>query len=101
MRALLVSRINSFVVSAVLGIVIIPWSALATDEPALTRDQIKEFLETAKVVNGKPSSKGVTHPWRLTLSDGKLIHDASFQAIDQHKSQQRLESGQLEFNFVD
>ena len=101
MRALLVCRINSFVVSAVLGIVIIPWSALATDEPALTRDQIKEFLETAKVVNGKPSSKGVTHPWRLTLSDGKLIHDASFQAIDQHKSQQRLESGQLEFNFVD
>jgi hypothetical protein len=29
--------------------------------------------------------KGVTSPWRLTLSDGTLTHDAAFQAVDGRK----------------
>jgi hypothetical protein len=80
----------------------LPVFALADDEaPALTRDQIKQFMQTAEVIKSKESSKGVTHPSRLTLSDGKITHDASFQSIDQHKAEMKLESGAEEFNFVD
>jgi hypothetical protein len=75
--------------------------AMAEDAPTLTRDQIKEFLLTAKIVSAKESGKGITHPIRLTLSDGKLTHDASFQAIDEHKSNVQMASGRTEMNFVD
>ncbi len=73
----------------------------AADEPALTKDQIKNFLLTAKVVKSERSKKGVTAPWKLTLSDGTLTHDASFQAVDEHRSMARLASGELEASFVD
>jgi hypothetical protein len=75
--------------------------AFRAEDTSLTKDQIKQFLQTAKVINSKPSSKGVTHPSRLTLSDGTITHDASFQTIDEHKSQMKLESGALVFNFID
>jgi hypothetical protein len=55
---------------------------IAADDPTLTKDQIKQFLLTAKVVASKQSGKGVTNPWRLTLSDGTVTHDASFQPIN-------------------
>ena len=71
------------------------------EEAALTKDQIKEFLRTAEVVHAKESKKGVTHPVRLTLSDGKITHDASFQRIDEHKESVKLASGRTELNFVD
>jgi hypothetical protein len=73
----------------------------AADESTLTKDQIKQFLQTAEVIKSKPSSKGVTHPWRLTLSDGTVTHDASFQAIDEHKPENKFENGRVEVNFVD
>ena len=83
---------------------ICPLVARATDETAqttLTKDQIKHFLVSAKIVGSKQSSKGITSPWRLTLSDGTLTHDASFQAVDEHKSSVTLASGRTELNFVD
>ena len=43
---------------------------VAADEPALTKEQIKQFLLTAKVVKSRQSKKGITNPWRLTLTDG-------------------------------
>jgi hypothetical protein len=101
MRGWLVSRTNSFVAAAVHALAIIPRPAQAADEPALTRDQIKEFLQTAKVINSKQTAKGVTNPWRLTLTNGTITHDASFQPIDEHKMQEKLQSGQVEFNFAD
>ena len=58
----------------------------ASDEPTLTKEQIKQFLLTAKVVKSEHTKKGITDPWRLTLSDGTVTHDASFQAIDEHKT---------------
>jgi hypothetical protein len=70
------------------------------DEPTLTKDQIKQFLLTAKVVKSERSKKGITEPWRLTLSDGTITHDASFQTIDEHKPSMQLASG-TELNFVD
>ena len=47
---------------------------------ALSKEQIRQFLLTAKVVKHKDLSKGVTRPLRLTLSDGVLTHDAVFSA---------------------
>jgi len=72
----------------------------ASDEPTLTKDQIKQFLVTAKVVKSVQSKKGVTNPWRLTLTDGTVTHDGSFQSVDEHKSTMNFASGP-ELNFVD
>ena len=85
----------------VLTCVVLTLAMPAADESALTKDQIKQFLQTAEVIKNKPSSKGVTHPWRLTLSDGTITHDASFQSIDEHKAENKLESGKVEIGFVD
>jgi len=74
--------------------------AVAADEPSLTKEQIKEFLRTAKVVHSKDAKKGVTHTLRLTLSDGTITHDASFQSLDEHKATKQLAMG-TEMNFVD
>jgi hypothetical protein len=75
--------------------------ATAADDSTLTKEQIKEFLLTAKIISAKGSSKGITQPKRLTLSDGKLTHDASFQPIDEHKTNVQMASGRTEMNFVD
>ena len=72
----------------------------ASDEPALTKEQIKQFLLAAQVVDSRPAARGITHSWRLTLSDGTLTRDAHFQPIDEHKSEMKLAKG-TELNFVD
>lgn len=90
----------SFVV-VILACSMIPLIAPAADESSLTKDQIKEFLQTAEVIKSRPSPKGVTHPSRLTLSNGTITHDASFQSIDEHQSRMTLQSGKVEMNFVD
>jgi hypothetical protein len=73
----------------------------ASDEPTMSKDQIKQFLVNAKVVKSKHESKGITGAYRLTLSDGTLTHDASFQPIDEHKTMMQMASGRTEMNFVD
>lgn len=85
------------------AVVCLLWARVsaAADDTTLTKEQIKEFLLTAKIVNSKESSKGITHPSRLTLSDGKVTHDASFQRIDEHKSTAQMAGGRTELNFVD
>jgi hypothetical protein len=72
----------------------------ASDEPTLSKEQIRQFLLTAKVVKSEHTQKGITDPWRLTLTDGTLTHDASFQAIDEHTVRKQLARG-TELNFVD
>jgi hypothetical protein len=72
----------------------------ASDEPTINKEQIKEFLLNAKIVNSKPAPKGITDTARLTLSDGTRTHDASFQSIDQHAARKDLANG-VELNFVD
>ena len=74
--------------------------AVGADEPTLTTEQIKQFLLTAKVVNSREAKKGITHTSRLTLSDGTVTHDASFQPIDEHKSEMKFAT-HTEINFVD
>ena len=91
---------RSLIIAAVVCL-ICPRVLSAAGETTLTKEQIKHFLLTAKVVGSKQSSKGVTQPWRLTLSDGTLTHDASFQAINEHKTNLTMASGRIEMNFVD
>src|SRR3954453_680704 len=81
-------------------LLIVPLASVAEDT-SLNREQIKQFLLTAKIVHVKNSSKGITQPLRLTLSDGKLTHDASYQAVDEHKSVLQMSDGHTEMNFVD
>jgi hypothetical protein len=101
MRELLRFWTRSCLPVAILACVISPLAAPAADESSLTKEQIKQFLETAEVTKNKTSSKGVTHPYRLTLSNGTITHDASFQSVDEHKTEMKLASGREEFNFVD
>lgn len=76
-------------------------SARAMQEPQLTEDEMRQFLLTAEVVKDKSASKGITGVRRLTLSDGKITHDASFQSIDEHKTKFEGSDGTVEINFVD
>ncbi len=68
--------------------------------PAWPSAQMREFLRSAEVSAAEQTSKGVTRPWRLTLTDETLTHDAAFQSVDQHKDVKRL-GRKWEANFVD
>lgn len=62
-----------------------PVGLYAADE--LTWEQKEQFLLKAKPVSGpKSAKKGVTDTSRITLSDGKITHDASVQTIDEQRS---------------
>lgn len=71
------------------------------DDTSLSKEEIKQFLLTAKIVGEKGTSKGITQPLRLTLTDGKVTHDASYQAVDEHKDVLKMADGHSELNFVD
>jgi hypothetical protein len=84
-----------------LACIIFPLGTRPADEPTLTKDEIKQFLQTADIIKSKQSDKGITHPWKLTLSNGTITHDASFQSVDEHEFRKDLGRGKLEVNFVD
>src|SRR5262245_42233936 len=69
--------------------------------PTLTRSEMATFLQKASVVRSRTASKGITSPLRLTLSDGRLTHDAAFQRVDEYKPVQDFGNGRREYNFVD
>lgn len=65
---------------------------------------MRDFMLTAAVVKSTQTSKGVTAPKRLTLSDGKRTHDASFQSVDERRpatNSERSGLNAMEMNFVD
>jgi hypothetical protein len=76
-----------------------PW--LSASGETLTREQMKQFLVNAKVMGSKQSKKGITNPWRLTLTDGDVTHDGSFQAVDERKARMEFDDGHIELDFVD
>jgi len=90
-----------FVVLTLLCFASLPAVNADDDSPALTKEEIKHFLLTAKVIGSHSSKKGVAGTQRLTLSDGKITHDASFQSINEHTAVKRFASGAAEINFVD
>ena len=80
-------------------------AAAPTPAPQLTVEQMKHFLKNARVVRTRSTSKGVTAPKRLTLSDGVITHEAVFQAVDDKQMVASLSGGSrgmtTELNFVD
>jgi hypothetical protein len=69
--------------------------------PILSEEEMRHFLLTAKVIAAKTTSKGITRPSRLTLSDGRITQDAAFQPVDVKKNTETLASGGTEINFRD
>ncbi len=45
----------------------------------------ENFLHTAQVVKTRGIGTGITHPVRVTLTDGTVTHDAIFKTIDEFK----------------
>ncbi len=73
----------------------------APQAPALTKAEMRAFLETAKVVKSRQAGKGVTRPMRLTLDNGTITHDALFQAVEERRTVKSFDRGKVEMNFVD
>lgn len=67
----------------------------------LTYEQQEKFLKTAKITAAKASKKGVTGTVRVTMTDGKVTHDASVQRIDDHQTVFQGQNGTTELNFKD
>jgi len=85
---------------------VLVWLALTTflpaqQEPKLSEEQTKTFLKTAEVIARKNTPKGVTSPYRLTLSDGNVTHDAAFNYINESRQRIQFSDGRTEVNFKD
>lgn len=77
-----------------------PAAALAQAPAPLTDASMEQFLQTARVVSTRGTSKGVTGSVRATLSDGTLTHEAHIQMVDETKLGPR-EGPILELEFRD
>jgi len=76
--------------------------ASAASAQALSRQEQAEFLRTARIVSSAPIGKGVTKPFRLTLTSGTLTHEAAFQSVDERRQMSRTgRGGTMELNFAD
>jgi len=83
------------------AIALIPAVAITSAQAlVLAPEQIEEFLLTAKIVDSRRVGRGVTNPWRLTLTDGTLTHDALFQSIDRRRASVRV-GERTELKFAD
>jgi hypothetical protein len=69
--------------------------------PKLSDAELEVFLKSANIVSHKKLDTGTTGSSRVTLSDGKLTHDAHFQAIDVFKPVFKGAEGTVEKNFRD
>ena len=88
----------------ILGLTLATFAATimpAADEPNLTEEQKVDFLQHAKIINSTPEKKGKSSASHLTLSDGTLTHDASFEPVDEKKAQGPGPGGGVELNFRD
>ena len=50
--------------------------------PQLALGDMESFLQNAKITATKSTKKGVTAAKRVTLSDGRVTHDAQIQDVD-------------------
>jgi hypothetical protein len=80
-------RRSPWILGVVLACLAIVCTPAGADEPNFTEEQKIDFLQHAKVVASKPEKKGKSDALHLTLSDGKVTYDASFQPIDERKMQ--------------
>ena len=55
-------------------------------QPTFTYAEMEALLLKGNVTNSRNAGKGVTGSTRVTLSDGRITHDAQVQAVDVYKS---------------
>jgi hypothetical protein len=75
--------------------------AAVSAPPALTREQMEEFLLNAKILETRDVGKGVTGTKVATLSDGRLTHDAHIQNVSVEMMVFTPRTGPTELNFKD
>lgn len=78
-----------------------PYFSFAWENKELDREGQREFLLHADVVRHERIGKGITNPYRLTLSDGTVTHDAAFQPVQNRRNYEKFADGRTEINFVD
>ena len=78
-------RRSRWILAATLASLALVGALAGADEPNFTEEQKIDFLQHAKVIASKPEKKGKSNASHLTLSDGKVTYDASFQPIDEKK----------------
>ncbi len=84
------------------AVAVLPALSQATNDGRdFTDEQKADFLMKAKVIHSTHTAKGITEPYRLTLSDGTVTHDGDFQVIHEDKPQMKFADGTIEFNFKD
>jgi hypothetical protein len=73
----------------------------ASSAPVLTREEMEQFLLTAKVLKTKSVSKGVTKARQVSMSDGRITHDAQIQDVNIEKAIFEVSPKHTEINFKD
>jgi hypothetical protein len=68
--------------------------------PRLTLAEMETFLRTARIIRRRDAGDGVTGSRRVTLSDGRLTHDAHLQTVDESATVFQS-SRKTELNFKD
>jgi hypothetical protein len=89
-----------FALQLAFDLIVFSLFCLSQEDSKLTAEQQREFLLNAKVIRSSQLKEGITNSHRLTLTDGKITHDAHFQSINERKSFKQLDRGG-EINFVD
>jgi hypothetical protein len=75
-------------------------SLAGAQEQTLTRQQMEDFLRTAKIIETKRTAVGITGSLRAKMTDGTITHDAHIQSIDEAKQTFQTQRG-TEINFRD
>ena len=94
-------RRSRWILAAALASLALVGALAGADEPNFTEEQKIDFLQHAKVIDSKPEKKGKSNALHLTLTDGKVTYDASFQPIDEKKMEGPAPGGGIELNFRD
>jgi len=76
-------------------------NAATATQPVLTPQEMEDFLLNAPVVEKKGGLRGVTNAQRVTLSNGRVTHDAQIQDVDISKAIFEVGPKYTEINFKD
>ncbi len=96
-------RCRRFSIVAVGGLLLFCVAGLFGNQQStlLAKEDVRRFLLNGEIIKSEEIGKGLTHPWRLTLSDGSLTHDASFQDVNIRTQEAGFAGGGRELNFAD
>jgi hypothetical protein len=89
---------------ALVMLVAAPWpgaTQTTVDTVVLSPAEMEQFLLNAKIVKKGKMSKGVTKAQQVTLSDGRITHDAQVQDVDIYKPIFEVGPKHSEVNFRD